>query len=117
MQVDNPLSLNRYTYVHNNPVSNVDLTGNWYESKDGKWAHPNTTKHMVDYLTKNPQVKELSPKSKQMIEQAMLTSFRTAVEKAVPNLKSGKNFMNIGQWEIGINVSETEVVIYHALFK
>nr|WP_254068606.1 RHS repeat-associated core domain-containing protein [Brevibacillus sp. 7WMA2] len=27
-QVDNPLSLNRYTYVHNNPLSNVDPTGN-----------------------------------------------------------------------------------------
>ncbi|MGG3202025.1 RHS repeat-associated core domain-containing protein, partial [Brevibacillus laterosporus] len=27
-QVDNPLSLNRYTYVHNNPVRNVDPTGN-----------------------------------------------------------------------------------------
>ncbi|AIG26121.1 RHS repeat domain-containing protein [Brevibacillus laterosporus] len=39
-QVDNPLSLNRYTYVHNNPVGNVDPTGNWCESKDGKWAHP-----------------------------------------------------------------------------
>ncbi|RFB34844.1 wall-associated protein [Brevibacillus sp. VP] len=39
-QVDNPLSLNRYTYVHNNPVSNVDPTGNWCESKDGRWAHP-----------------------------------------------------------------------------
>ncbi|MDF9413920.1 hypothetical protein E1B06_19940, partial [Brevibacillus laterosporus] len=39
-QVDNPLSLNRYTYVHNNPVGNVDPTGNWCESKDGNWAHP-----------------------------------------------------------------------------
>ncbi|TPG69642.1 RHS repeat-associated core domain-containing protein [Brevibacillus laterosporus] len=27
-QVDNQLSLNRYTYVHNNPISNVDPTGN-----------------------------------------------------------------------------------------
>ncbi|NKQ21786.1 hypothetical protein [Brevibacillus laterosporus] len=25
--------------MHNNPVSNVDPTGNWCESKDGKWAH------------------------------------------------------------------------------
>lgn len=226
--MDNPLSLNRYTYVHNNPLNNVDPTGNWCESKDGKyahagscnnksnnssfeadykhdndfikengvitgvyqhvegaredvalevntfllfaplpkflwggkaaaagkttvtvwdsikvtqaavagtnipksfvlnglkagghelWVHPNATKHMVDYMLKNPEVINLSMKSKQMIEQAMLTSFRTAVEKTIPNLKSGRNFMNIGQWEIGINVTEKEAVIYHALFK
>ncbi|RTE11540.1 RHS repeat-associated core domain-containing protein [Paenibacillus whitsoniae] len=28
-QIDNPLSLNLYTYVHNNPLTNVDPTGHW----------------------------------------------------------------------------------------
>ena len=38
--MDNPLSLNRYTYVHNNPVNNVDPSGHWCESADGRWSHP-----------------------------------------------------------------------------
>ncbi|MDF9413918.1 hypothetical protein E1B06_19925 [Brevibacillus laterosporus] len=33
-QVYNLLSVKRYTYVHNNPMSNVDPTGNWCESND-----------------------------------------------------------------------------------
>lgn len=81
------------------------------------WVHPNATKHMIDYMLKNERVINLSPQSKQMIEQAMLTSFRSAVEKAMPNLKPGRNFMTVGQWEIGINITEAEAVIYHALFR
>ncbi len=38
-QIDNPLSLNLYTYVYNNPLTNIDPTGHWCTSADGKWAH------------------------------------------------------------------------------
>ncbi|MNK88223.1 tRNA(Glu)-specific nuclease WapA precursor [compost metagenome] len=38
--VSNPLSQNQYTYVENAPLNNVDPTGNWCESADGKYAHP-----------------------------------------------------------------------------
>lgn len=37
--ITNPLSLNLYTYVHNNPLSNVDPTGHWCTSVDGLWSH------------------------------------------------------------------------------
>ncbi|GMX63969.1 hypothetical protein Elgi_04390 [Paenibacillus elgii] len=37
--ISNPLSLNLYTYVHNNPLTNVDPTGHWCESSDSKWSH------------------------------------------------------------------------------
>ncbi|MFM1652569.1 RHS repeat-associated core domain-containing protein [Brevibacillus sp. B_LB10_24] len=38
-QVEYPLSLNRYTYTHNNPLNNVDPSGHYCMSSDNKWAH------------------------------------------------------------------------------
>ncbi|MFF2890595.1 RHS repeat-associated core domain-containing protein [Paenibacillus sp. NPDC057967] len=37
----NPLTLNLYTYVINNPLSYVDPSGNYCVSADGNWAHGN----------------------------------------------------------------------------
>jgi RHS repeat-associated protein len=37
--IANPLSLNLYTYVHNNPLTNIDPTGHWCTSSDGNWSH------------------------------------------------------------------------------
>ncbi len=34
---EDPLSLHRYAYVHNNPLRYVDPTGNYCVSQDGRW--------------------------------------------------------------------------------
>lgn len=40
--IKNPLSLNLYTYVHNNPLTNVDPTGHYCISADGNNSHGGT---------------------------------------------------------------------------
>ncbi|MCM3141851.1 hypothetical protein [Brevibacillus sp. MER 51] len=40
-QVDNPLSLNRYTYVHNNPIRFVDPTGHYIDQTSGGYLGGN----------------------------------------------------------------------------
>ncbi|MGG0936966.1 RHS repeat-associated core domain-containing protein [Brevibacillus centrosporus] len=70
-QVDNPLSLNRYTYVHNNPLNNIDPSGHWCQSTDGNNAHPgscndksnnagkyshNDANHDGDFIKKNAKI-------------------------------------------------------------
>ncbi|MEK4236221.1 RHS repeat domain-containing protein [Paenibacillus sp. FSL H7-0714] len=40
-EIDNPLSQNLYTYVHNNPLIYTDPTGNYCESADGRFSHSN----------------------------------------------------------------------------
>ncbi|MFC9775327.1 RHS repeat-associated core domain-containing protein [Paenibacillus chitinolyticus] len=37
--MDNPLSLNLYTYVMNKPLTHVDPSGHWCTSANGKWEH------------------------------------------------------------------------------
>ncbi|GBF75741.1 hypothetical protein PA598K_04169 [Paenibacillus sp. 598K] len=38
--LSNPLSLNFYTYVYNNPLINIDPSGNYCVAQNGNWATP-----------------------------------------------------------------------------
>jgi RHS repeat-associated protein len=78
------------------------------------WVHGNATKHMQEYM-KGENISMLSNDAQKMIEQSMLTSFESAIKGL--SVKEGRNMYTINGWEIGINITEKESVIYHAVYR
>jgi hypothetical protein len=79
------------------------------------WVHPNATKHMAEFITRNGPSHGMP-----MNSQAMLTSFKSSVEAAV---KTGVKFgepMQMGRWELIFSAGRTgdaSPVIKHALYR
>lgn len=79
------------------------------------WVHPNATKHMEEFLTRNG----LSHSSS-LASQAMLSSFQIALNNAAAQgIKYGE-VMQVGRWELIISAGrpgEPLPVVKHALYK
>ncbi len=70
------------------------------------YVNANATKHMVEYAAKRG-LPNMPP----------ITAIASAIEEAQEKglLKPGKNFLKVGDWEIGIDTNEH--VIYHLVYK
>ena len=64
---------------------------------DGKkfWVHPNGTKHMVEYITRDATTHGMPINS-----QTLLSSFQNTVKNAVKEGIKYEEIMNIGNWEL-----------------
>lgn len=64
---------------------------------DGKkfWVHPNGTKHMVEYITRDATTHGMPINS-----QTLLSSFQSSVNNAVKKGIKYEEIMNIGNWEL-----------------
>ena len=80
-------------------VNNLEINGKKV------WVHPNATKHIGEFVN--------SAKGSILAESEIMNSFETALRKAIPKVKPGRNSIKIDCWEFGIN-GDTGVV-YHAL--
>ena len=80
-------------------VNNLEINGKKV------WIHPNATKHIGEFVN--------SAKGSILAESEIMNSFETALRKAIPKVKPGRNSIKIDCWEFGIN-GDTGVV-YHAL--
>ena len=85
------------------------------ETEGGKfWVHPNATKHMTEYLTRNG-----ASHSSSMSSQAMLTSFQQSVNQAVTQGIEYGDMMQVGRWELVFSqgrAGDALPVIKHALY-
>lgn len=85
-------------------------------SEGGKfWVHPNATKHMAEYLTRNGLSHSGSTGS-----QAMLTSFRQAVNQATAQGFKNEEMVYVGRWELIFSAGRSGdalPVIKHAIYK
>ena len=79
------------------------------------WVHPNATKHMVEFLTRNG----LSHTSA-VSNQAMLQSFQSSVRGAIQNGYQPGRMIQSGRWELMFGAGKAGdklPVIKHALYK
>ncbi len=78
------------------------------------WVHPNGTKHMGEYITRNAMSHGMP-----MNSQAILTSFQNAVNTACEEGIRYEQLMKVGDWELIFSRPRTEgllPVIKHALY-
>jgi RHS repeat-associated protein len=79
------------------------------------WVHPNATKHMVEYVTRNGASHGMPINS-----QAMLTSLQGSVEAAAQQGIRFGEAMQVGRWELVFSqgrAGDALPVLKHALYK
>ncbi len=79
------------------------------------WVHPNATKHMAEYVLRFGVTN-----SKPIASQAVLTSFRSAVNTAARRGIQNGDVMQVGRWNIRLGdgaAGDVLPVIKHALYK
>jgi RHS repeat-associated protein len=59
--ITNPLSLNLYTYVHNNPLIYIDPSGHYCVSADGNWAHEGSCNSATSIYMGEDRYNEAAP--------------------------------------------------------
>lgn len=82
--------------------------------KSGKiWVHPNATKHMEEY------VKRYTSHSYSINQQALLTSFKSAVDYATKKGIVYNKLIYVGGWELKFSQKDGDVlpVLMHAVFR
>ena len=84
---------------------------------DGKkfWVHPNGTKHMVEYITRDATTHGMSINS-----QTLLSSFQNSIKNAVKEGIKYDEIMNIGNWELIFSKPRGDdllPVIKHAVYR
>ncbi|WP_336028529.1 RHS repeat-associated core domain-containing protein, partial [Acinetobacter pittii] len=82
------------------------------------WVHPNATKHMQEYLTRNTPANSLEA-LRRINNQAMLLSFHSAVNTALTNGVKYNQIMNVGQWELKFSMKAKDKfpVVMLAVYK
>lgn len=79
------------------------------------WVHPNGTKHMVEYITKDPMSHGMPINS-----QTLLSSFQNSVSDAVKQGVKYDEIMNVGNWELIFSKPRGDgllPVIKHAVYR
>lgn len=79
------------------------------------WVHPNATKHMVEYVTRNGASHGMT-----MTSQGILTSLRASVEGAATQGVKFGEIMQVGRWELIFSegrAADALPVLKHALYR
>ncbi|MFS0567744.1 RHS repeat-associated core domain-containing protein, partial [Brevibacillus invocatus] len=106
-QVDNPLSMNRYTYVENNPLKFIDPTGHWSTDVSANWTI-NEMKWQYDMAKTDSDRRNWANKAESLRDRLRTAGYAESDIMQSSDYMIPKDVVNNIAWDVTIRKIESD---------